>query len=414
MLKNKISELLSKKSFAVALSFLGLYLLAAGSSWAIFSYLKGQPNLGGSQDTAEARGRIDPNLPKTEECPINGEMFSKPVREIWSDRRPVTAMVENHLDARPLSGLSKADVVYEAVAEGGITRFLSVFYCAAAAQDFEVAVIRSARVYFINWAAEYGDKPLFLHWGGANNICNNCPGGVKPKGQVDPRVDAFKMLTQLGWRNGQYGNDLDGQSNFGYPALFRLQDRLKKGEQTPDEHTPTAKMDLLYEQAKERGYGYKDEDGNAWDENFVKWSFADDKPLDSPRATQISFEFWSNKPDYDVIWNYDRTTNQYSRVNGGNRFTDFYFDNAPIEAKNVIVQFVKEEGPVDKEGHMFYTTIGSGKALIFQNGDVIEATWEKDSLTERTRFFDTSGREVSLVRGVVWIEAVPAGNEIKY
>jgi hypothetical protein len=408
-----MNKFLSSRKFMIAMSFLGLFLLSTGSSWALFSFLRGAPSVG-TADVSDSRGKIDPSLPKTEECPINGQMFSKPVRDIWETRRPVTAMVENHVDARPLSGMSKADVVYEAVAEGGITRFLGVFYCGASEQDFEVAVIRSARVYYINWAAEYGDKPLFLHWGGANNICNNCPGGVKERGKIDPRVDAFKMLSQLGWRNGTYGNDLDGQSNFGYPALVRVQDRLKKGERTPDEHTPVAKMDLVYEQAAQRGYGFEDEDGVAWDENFVKWRFADGAPLSSPTASQISFEFWSNKADYDVSWKYNSQENNYLRSNGGKPFTDYYFDNAPVVAKNVVIQFVDEEGPVDKELHMFYTTVGEGDILVFQNGGVVKGTWEKKSLTDRTIFYDDKGAEINFVRGPIWIEAVPTGNDIEY
>jgi hypothetical protein len=93
--------------------------------------------------------------------------------------------------------------VYEVVAEGGITRFLSVFYCGVSAEDTKIAPIRSARVYLINWAAEYGKNPTFVHVGGANNICKNCPGGVKPAGDVSKEVDAFKMLDTLGWRGSR-------------------------------------------------------------------------------------------------------------------------------------------------------------------------------------------------------------------
>jgi len=85
-----------------------------------------------------------------------------------------------------------------------------------------------------------------------------------------------------------------------------------------------------------------------------------------------------------------------------------------LSAKNVVIQFVDERGPVDKELHMFYTTIGEGEALIFQNGEVIEGTWKKLSQSGRTQFFDANGREISMVRGVIWIEAVPSGNEIDY
>ncbi|OGM60933.1 hypothetical protein A2955_03640 [Candidatus Woesebacteria bacterium RIFCSPLOWO2_01_FULL_37_19] len=411
---NKFSKYLTSRKVMILISLIGVYLLSSGTSWALFSYLKEDPTAS-TKETKENRARIDPALPKTEACPINGQKFSKPEKEIWESRRPITAVIENHKDARPLSGVSRADVVYEAVAEGGITRFLGVFYCGATTQDFEIAVIRSARVYFINWASEYGDKPLFLHWGGANNIDDKNPGGIKFAGQIAPEVDAFKLLNKIGWRNGQYGNDLDGQSNFGYPALVRKYDRLKKGERTPDEHTPTAFVDELYKQVTEkRNLGYKDADGKAWDENFIAWSFADDKALSSPKTEKISFEFWGGKSDYDVVWEYSKEKNTYLRSNGGQPFTDFYFNNEQISSKNVVIQFVNEKGPVDKEGHMFYTTIGEGKALVFQNGDVIQGRWAKSSQIARTKFLDSKGDEITFVRGQIWIEAVPSRNEINY
>lgn len=408
----KLLEALTSNKSAVILSFIGLYLLSAGASWAIFSYVRDEPSL--SLSSGELRAGIDPNLPKTEECPINGKMYSEPEREIWEERRPLTAIVENHVFARPYSGLSKADVVYEAVAEGGITRLLTVFYCGAAAQDFEIAVIRSARVYYIDWAMEYGENPLFLHWGGANNICNDCPRGVKERGRIAPEVDAFNLLSKIGWRNGQYGNDLDGQTNFGYPALKRVQDRLGKNEQTPQEHTPVAFVDEVYAQAEKREFGYKDNEGTPWDENFVMWKFSDDSPKGSANEKKISFKFWDNKRDYDVEWNYDQESNEYLRNNGGEPFTDFYFDNIQVSAKNVVIQFVDERGPVDKEGHMFYTTVGEGNTLIFQNGEVITGTWEKTSREDRTRFFNEDGAEIKFVRGPIWIEAIPSGNEVDY
>ncbi len=387
-------------------SFLGVYLLASGTSWALFSYLI-EP---GAVEVSEGRGRIDPGLPKTEECPINGKMYTEPEREIWEDRRPITAVIENHADSRPQSGLSNADVVYEVVAEGGITRFLSVFYCGASADDIKIAPIRSARVYLIDWAAGYGKKPIFVHIGGANNICGNCPGGVKPAGQVSREVDAFRLLENMSWRSSK-GNAFDGGTNVGYPIIVRDQYRL--GDKSAWEHSVVGFTDKIFEEAGNRGFSFEDEKGTAWNENFTSWKFTDDSPLESPSATEISFEFWSNKGDYDVTWKYEKDGNKYLRFNGGKEHID-QETKTQLFAKNVIVIFVDEKGPVDKEGHMFYTTKGEGEALIFQNGNIVEASWRKRTQDDQLRFFDDKGKEVSLVRGETWIEAVPEGNKIDY
>lgn len=407
-MREKLGKLITSKKFTILISFLGLYLLSAGTSWAIFSYLRGEPSaITGS--IADRRMRIDEGLPKTQECPINGAFFTEPEREIWEGRRPITAIIENHVDSRPQSGLSKADVIYEAVAEGGITRFVSVFYCGASSEDTRIGPIRSARVYFINWAAEYGEEPLFVHVGGANNICNNCPGGVKPPGTVAKNVLALEQLINMGWRYTN-GNALDAGTNIGTPVVWRDYQRIP-GAAT--EHTFMGSTDKLFEVGEKRGFGYEGDDGDPWTEEFVSWKFADESPTSSSATERISFKFWNNKPDYDVSWTYDSESNRYLRWHGNDKHIDM--DNEEqLAAKNVVIQFVEELGPVDKEGHMFYTTIGEGEALIFKNGNVIEGSWEKPSRLGRTKFFDGQGREIEFVRGVVFIEAVPIGNEIDY
>ena len=93
---------------------------------------------------------------------------------------------------------------------------------------------------------------------------------------------------------------------------------------------------------------------------------------------------------------------------------DWGFDNIQIAVKNMVVQFVGERGPVDRELHMFYENISDGDALVFQNGTVIEGTWEKDAQLGKTKFYDEDGKEIRFVRGQIWIEAVPVGNDIVY
>jgi hypothetical protein len=76
------------------------------------------------------------------------------------------------------------------------------------------------------------------------------------------------------------------------------------------------------------------------------------------------------------------------------------------------------ESPVDDgyEGatHLYYDIVGTGEALIFQDGDVIETTWEKDDEESMIRFYDDSSNEVEFVRGKIWVSVVPTGNEVEY
>src|SRR3972149_5243899 len=264
----KLKKFIATKKFMIGATFLGLYLLSTGASLAIFSYLGGEPgvSIDNGDGLTSSRSKIK-DLPKTEECPINGGKFSKVEKAIWETRRPIAAMIENHADSRPASGISKADVVYEAVAEGGITRFLAIFYCGAAAEDIKIAPVRSARIYFIDWAAEYGDKPIFMHVGGANDF-----GGF---GQTAKDARALELLGTMGWRVPG-GNDFDTTYDSGFPVFWRNYERLD--HQVATEHTMTASLDATYEEAAKRGLGAKDKKGTAWDKNFVSWKFDDDKP----------------------------------------------------------------------------------------------------------------------------------------
>lgn len=393
-----------------ALSVL-LFIASFAGTYFYFSPTSTQIKIADSPaEVTGARRRLNTDLPKTEACPINGMMYPKPVREIWEGRRPITAIVENHLDSRPQSGLSKADVVYEAVAEGGITRFLGVFYCNVASEDVRIGPVRSARVYFAKWAYEYGLNPIFVHVGGANNICGNCPGGVKPVGTVTREVDAFRLLSDWGWRAAK-GNTMDGGTNVGVPTMWRDAERIPGAAY---EHTFMASTDLLFDEAKKRGFGATDEKGVSWSSTFKPWKFADSLTIAGVPATSVSYSFWKNKPDYDVSWRFDSELGKYLRSHGDKPHLDMDYEDTQISAKNLIIQYVVEKGPVDKEYHMYYENLGTGKAMFFVDGKMVEGTWRRAKLTDRTVFFDSKGQEFPIVRGEVWISALPIGNEVLY
>ncbi|MBI3443431.1 DUF3048 domain-containing protein [Candidatus Woesebacteria bacterium] len=404
-MKNKISKVLASSKFQTAVGFIGLYLLSVGISLAFFSYIKPQvkPTTFSSDDLESTRSKINLDIPKTEHCPLNGGLFTKIEKDIWETRRPLAVVLENHAESRPPSGLSRADIVYEAVAEGGVTRFLSIFHCGVAAGDVKIAPVRSARIYFIDWASEYGNKPIFMHVGGANNYSGS--------GDTAREARALEVLETIGWRTPK-GNDFDTTYDSGFPVFWRNYERLDHPVAT--EHTMMASSDESFKEAQKRGFGATDKSGISWDKNFVSWKFSDDRPLVTPTHDSVSFEFWSNKPDYNVTWKYDSKTNSYLRFNAGNPHTDLEFEKTQISAKNVVVMKVRERGPVDKNVHMLYTTVGRGEALIFQNGGVIKGTWQKASREVHTKFLDEKDAEISFVNGTIWIEAIPNQNEVTY
>jgi len=150
-----------KKRLPFIIFLLGLYFFSSGSSYAVFKFITSggssvlQSPLSSENTPTGVQGRFPtPPGPKNEICPLNGAKFTETEKTTWEARRPLLVMIENHEDARPQSGLSKADIVYEAVAEGAITRFMAVFYCGTAAYsyegDYDVGPVRSARTYFVD------------------------------------------------------------------------------------------------------------------------------------------------------------------------------------------------------------------------------------------------------------------------
>jgi hypothetical protein len=315
-------------------------------------------------------------------CPLNGTLYSKKREEQWINRRPLSVMVENHVDARPTLGLSRADVIYEAVAEGGITRFLALYLCQDAG---DIAPIRSARTYFVDWVSEYDAS--YAHVGGANT-----PGPA----------DALGQIRDFGIR------DMD-QFGLGFPTYWRGTDKLAPH----NVHSTTKK---LWEAAEKRGYGKEDEEGTRWDKNFTPWKFKDDASLESRGSgNPISVPFWGQAPDYTVTWKYDRDANMYRRFHGETAQTD-PVTSEQLSAKNVIVQFQVERNANDgyPDGHLLYTTKGTGRALIFMDGKVQEGKWVKKDRTARTTFVDAKGKEIELNRGLIWIETTPSDNDVSY
>ena len=399
---------LSPKAAFIALGFV-LYLLTAGISYAAFSFVRPGIQSITLNTQNKTTGQFTPpaqkyaNLPKTQECPLNGAMYSQPEKDLWSKRRPLGIMIENSKAARPQSGISAADVVYEAVAEGGITRFMAVFYC----QDSNIiGPVRSARTYFLDWISEYGLHPLYAHVGGANT-----PGPA----------DALGQITKYGW---EAYNDMN-QFSIGFPTFWRDYDRL--GPDTPTEHTVYTSTQKLWDYAAgKRDLTNVETDASgqtvSWDENFVKWSFKDDAILgDRPANLSVSFSLSNTQAsymnDYLVDWEYDHDSNAFLRFNGGSPFNDMD-SNQQILAKNIVILYmplsVADDGYNEENhgSHMLYGDIGTGAAKFLIDGKVIAGTWAKKNRTDRTRFYDSNGNPMKLNRGLTWIEILPIGQPL--
>ncbi len=333
----------------------------------------------------------------SDECPLNGIRYPEAYRTAWETRRPLGVMIENHPDARPQYGLASADVVYEAVAEGGITRFLAVFYCDRGMEAVRAGPVRSARTYFLDWISEYGRFPLYAHVGAA--YCDQRTGIGCQNGA---RADALGQIKRYGWADY---SDLD-EFRIGAPVYWR--DRSRN---VSLEHTMYTDTQRLWGVAARRGLTAVDAAGESWNRDFRAWQFADAEqpPPASATHTAVHIAFWPSASGYAVQWRYEASTGLYRRIMGGVPHVD-PGTGQQIRAATILVQF-QEESPAD-DGYpgnvrLLYGTLGTGRAQIIQQGQVIEGTWQKATRRSRTVFYDRSGQEVYLQPGKIWVETVP-------
>ena len=372
---------------------LSVFLFGTSASLSYSLAGKSTSTSSGSNDSVEALPgpdgtivEVDANDPKTESCPLSGAMKSKRARDAWEKRRPLAVMIENHSEARPQSGLSSADVVYEAVAEGGITRFMAVFYCGLT--EVQIGPVRSARTYYLDWLGEY--DALYAHVGGANT-----PGPADSLGQIIRYK--VKDLNQFG---------------IGFPTFWRDYQRL--GHSVATEHTMYSTTQKLWEVGAKREWTNVDPLGVAWDKSFIPWKFKDDAK--GIGTQKITVNFWESQTGYQVEWNFDSTCNCYKRKNGGSEHTDLN-TKKQLDPKNVVIQFERESNANDgyeNNVHLLYGTTGTGKALIFQDGQVIEGKWTKLSRVARTKYIDSTGKEIQFNKGQIWIQTVPEGSKVTY
>ncbi len=380
----------TQRKLVVTIFAIVIYVVSAAGSYSLFvvnNQTTGGGLAGGQVPGPATTLEEDPNEPKVAECPLNGEMHTQKAKDAWTLRRPLAVMIENHSEARPQSGLSSADVVYEAVAEGGITRFMALFYCNLG--DIQVGPVRSARTYYIDWLSEY--DALYAHVGGANT-----PGPADALGQII-KFD-IKDLNQF---------------SIGFPTFWRDYQRL--GHPVATEHTMYSTTQKLWAIGAKRGWTATDSAGLRWDKNFASWKFADGKP-NSGQTLKIETPFWESQADYKVMWNYDGGCNCYKRENGGAAHNDLN-KNVQLQPKNVVIRFMKESPANDGyEGnaHRLYGNKGQGQALFLMNGQVIKGKWVKADRLSREKFYDESNKEISFVRGQIWLQTIPEGVKVNY
>jgi hypothetical protein len=293
--------------------------------------------------------------------PLTGENVGSSI----ATRRPIAVTIDNYLSARPQTGLQNASLVFETLAEGGITRFEAVFLEHDAST---VGPVRSTRLYFNHWAD--GLHAIFGHDGG--------------------NVDALQELPSL---TNVFNEDADRISG----PFWRVSTRVAPY----NEYTSTEK---LRQYAADHSAGLT---GSGM--SFPHKS--DALPFQRPGKSYIHVQF--SYPDFNVVWRYDPGANDYLRFMGGSPHTDAV-TGKQLTAKNVIVLFTDQSASYDPytPGAIHMRTEGAGKAIVYEDGGSTTGTWSKPNVGDGLQITDSSGKQIALNKGNTWIEVVPKGNQV--
>lgn len=270
-------------------------------------------------------------------------------------KRPVTGvMIENSPDARPQSGLKDAGVIFESVAEGGITRFLVLYQ---EGKPNMIGPVRSVRPQFASWVAAF-DAGL-AHVGGSD-------------------IPLAKL------RSGKI-KDLD--QFFNANAYTRVSNRAAP-------HNVYTSDDKLQALNKSKGYTSS---------TFTGWKRKTQAtPSNAPTAKTISVPVSTGI--FAVNYNWDQATNSYLRSEGGVAHNDR--ELGQLSPKVVIAVQVPHDVIRDSNNYSYPDVIGGGKAWLFQDGTVSEIQWAKTSDKDQISFTDANSKQVELEAGQTWITAI--------
>ena len=261
-------------------------------------------------------------------------------------------MIENSIPARPQSGLSQAEVVFEAIAEGGITRFLALYQLN---KPELLGPVRSVRSYYIDWASSFDAS--IAHVGG--------PGDALARMRDGKHKDMDEFLnTQTFWRS--------------------------KNRYAP--HNVYTNFKNLIALGSSKGWNSS---------NFEGFSRKEDSPAKEKNATQIQVNI--SGFSYNSTYIYRENCNCYLRSQAGIAHTDA--NGAQISTKTLIVLKMENRLAADRY-HNTYGNIGSGGATIFQDGVAQEGKWVKSSENSPLILQNNDGSNFKINRGQSWIVAV--------
>ena len=298
-----------------------------------------------------------------------------PLTGVWQPEelaiyRPLALVVSNIPQALPQSGLAQADIIFEVLAEGGITRLVAIFTQGDAEK---IGPMRSTRDYFAHFAHDFG--ALLAHHGGS------------PTG--------YSMVRTLGLPNAD-GMSLESR------YFWRDRDRVRRGAL---EHSSYTNIENLRNFMNNRGINQEFVTNVPF--NFYK-EFTE--PLGfGVRQVTIPFSNF-----HTAVFVYDEETFTFRRYQRGRPHMDENTDEQ-LEASNIIIQRTPMHVIAgDPELRMNVSSVGSGQGYLVTGGRYMPITWEKADRNSQTLWRSIDGEPITLNPGQTWIAVVPVNANINF
>ncbi len=270
-------------------------------------------------------------------------------------------IVENLRSARPQSGLSKADVVFETLAEAGITRYIALFQSEKADS---IGPVRSTRPYIQEIAAAF-DIP-FAHCGGST--------------QALSEVKKYSLMNINEMGRGSY--------------FYR-----SKNRRAPHNlYTSSSRMEKA---VANLGYSYDEDFTLGFEDGLTGY-----EELENAQEIKVVPSKYTNS-------SFKYSNGMYQRYQEGKKDIDMA-TSSQIGVQNVVVQLTDIANLNDKEGHVDVKLDGSGVAYVFRDGKIINAKWSKDAFRTQTKLYDESGNEIKLKSGKTWWYIVGKNSSVEW
>ena len=322
------------------------------------------------ETTAPPETTVPPTTEPTEPPPVDTNPLTGEALDEVNDSRPTAIMINNMIKAVPQCGIGKADLIYEIVAEGSVTRFMAIFHDLS---DVDViGPVRSVRPYFYRVAQHYG--AILSSAGGSD--------------------EAIDIINKADY---DYLNGIAGAGSWFYRDQWR---RENKGF----EHSLMTTGEKLLNAIEKKGITATMEDVD------YGFHFTEEAMTAGEAANEIVVWFYNNGKKTTMT--YDAETGLYAMSQHGAASVDAN-DDSPITFRNVVV-LEADTKVKDKKGHLEVQMTGTGDGWYARDGKIIPIQWSRESNSDHYVYKDLDGNVISFGVGKSYIAIVPDGSPFSY